>query len=243
MNRYHIASVSWGKDSTFMLYELARRGYPLDEVLFFDTGMEFKSIYHTRDKAIPFMKEHGIRYTELKLDRPFEYYMFEHQIFGREGIHYGYSWCGGRVRWGTGKKIKAMDSYAEERSAHVYLGIAADEEKRLVKERKPYKLMPMADWGATEAIALESCYNDGFFWQEDDIYLYDVLKRVSCWCCCNKNQKELRNIYQYLPEYWERLKLLQNRTERPMKGAGNSVFDLEKKFMQQLGCEDEKRAS
>lgn len=37
-----IASVSWGKDSLAMLILLIERGWPLDEVVFYDTGMEFE---------------------------------------------------------------------------------------------------------------------------------------------------------------------------------------------------------
>ena len=37
-------------------------------------------------------------------------------------------------------------------------------------------------------------------------------------------------MYRFLPSYWERLKELQSKTERPMKGPGKSVFDLEKRF-------------
>ena len=40
---------------------------------------------------------------------------------------------------------------------------------------------------------------------ERGVRLYDVLDRVSCWCCRNKNLKELRAIHDNLPEYWERL--------------------------------------
>lgn len=42
--------------------------------------------------------------------------------------------------------------------------------------------------------------------------------------------KELRNIRTHLPKYWNRLKDLQSRTDRPMKGPGKSVFDLEERF-------------
>ena len=47
---------------------------------------------------------------------------------------------------------------------------------------------------------------------------YDVLDRVSCWCCCNKNLKELKNIYRFLPDYWQRLRYLQFCQCRPLKG-------------------------
>lgn len=46
-----IASVSWGKDSLAMLHGLIERGMPLDEVVFYDTGMEFDAIYAERDRS------------------------------------------------------------------------------------------------------------------------------------------------------------------------------------------------
>jgi len=39
-------SVSGGKDSTAMILKLIEDRYPLDEVIFYDTGMEFKAIYN-----------------------------------------------------------------------------------------------------------------------------------------------------------------------------------------------------
>ena len=69
--------------------------------------------------------------------------------------------------------------------------------------------------------------------------LYDILNRVSCWCCGNKNLKELKHIYLYLPQYWERLKGLQAHMSRPMKGwyqdgRSKGVFELERRFEQEL---------
>lgn len=140
----YIASVSFGKDSLAMVLLILERGLPLDEVVFYDTGMEFKAIYDTRDRVLPILYDHGVKYTE--------------------------------------------------------------------------------------ADALDYCYDRGFFWEENGIRLYDVLDRVSCWCCANKNLKELRNIRTHLPKYWNRLKDIQSRTDRPMKGPGKSVFDLEERF-------------
>ncbi len=45
MSRYTIASVSCGKDSIVIPYEYIRRGLRLDEVVMYDTGMEFQAIY------------------------------------------------------------------------------------------------------------------------------------------------------------------------------------------------------
>ena len=61
----YIASVSWGKDSLAMLLKLIEREYPLDEVVFYDTGKEFQAIYDTRDAALPLFEKNNIKYTEL----------------------------------------------------------------------------------------------------------------------------------------------------------------------------------
>lgn len=233
---WHSASVSFGKDSLAMLFLILERGLPLDEVVFYDTGMEFKSIYDTRDKVLPILDEHGVKYTELHPPRPFLFDMLEKPVTSKKnGLHYGYSWCGGCARWGTANKTSALDKHAKTAGRDIikYIGIAADEQKRL-QRLPPKQVAPLAMFGFSEADALDYCYEKGFFWEENGIRLYDVLDRVSCWCCANKNLKELRNIYINLPEYWERLKDLQRKTDRPMKGyykgQPRGVFELERRF-------------
>jgi len=226
-DKKYIASVSFGKDSLAMLLKLVEDKEPLDEVVFYDTGMEFQSIYNNRNKVVKLLKNCGINYTELYPRNTFVYSMFEKPVRSKNGkIHYGYSWCGGRCRWGTTEKISAVEKYST--GNFEYVGIAFDEKKRLLKNRKDNKLFPLAKWGMTEKDCLHYCYDKGFTWNEDGVELYNILDRVSCWCCCNKNLKELKNYYLYLPKYWSRLKLLQERTSRPMKYNKYSVFDLEK---------------
>lgn len=81
----HIASVSWGKDSLAMLIYILENHLPLDEVVFYDTGMEFQAIYNNRDKMLYYLKQKGIKYTELKPKRPFLYDMLERPKTKRTG--------------------------------------------------------------------------------------------------------------------------------------------------------------
>lgn len=225
----YIASVSFGKDSLAMLLRLIEENKPLDEVVFYDTGMEFECIYKIRDKVKKMLREHNIKFTELKPKEPFEYTMFEKEVKKRDGtIGKGYSWCGGRCRWGTTEKLKLIEKHCNGR--YEYVGIAYDEPNRLNKERKGYKLFPLVEWKMTEKDCLQYCYDKGFNWNEDGVELYSILDRVSCWCCANKNLKELKNYYKHLPKYWNKLKELQSKTDRPMKYNKYSVFDLEKKI-------------
>ena len=148
-----------------MLFMLIDKGYQLDEVVFYDTGMEFQAIYNTRDAVLPILKKLGIKYTELHPEQPFLWTMFERPVKkrGTNIIH------------------------------------AADEMHRFEKEKRPNRVLPLRDWGITEADALQYCYTKGFVWHEDGVRLYELLDRVSCWCCGNKNLKELKNMYLYLP--------------------------------------------
>lgn len=229
---YYIASVSFGKDSLAMLLKLLELNYPLNEVIFYDTGMEFKCIYKIRDKIISLLKNTNIKFTQLNPSIKFEYKMFDKPVKHRNGtISNGYSWCGGACRWATSDKTNTIKKYLSKYSQYCeYIGIASDEIKRIEKERPKTKLLPLVEWKMTEKDCLNYCYNKGYSWIEDGIEIYSILDRCSCWCCSNKNLKELEQYYLYLPTYWNKLKEFQKRTNRPMKNNKYTVFDLEKKF-------------
>lgn len=232
MSKY-IASVSFGKDSLAMLLILLEKQYRLDEVVFYDTGMEFKAIYKTRDKIKKLLGKRGIKYTELKPKEPFLYKMLEKEVHKRDGtIQKGYGLCGGRCRWGTSEKNITISKYLKSqygRDYKEYIGIAADETKRIEKERNNHKLLPLVDWKMTEKNCLEYCYSKGYYWKEKDIKLYDVLDRVSCWCCANKNMKELRNYKRYLPEYYN--KFLNLAYEIWVNAENEKLKDVSDKFL------------
>ncbi len=238
----YIASVSFGKDSLAMLLRLLEEHYPLDAVVFYDTGMEFKAIYHIRDRVKRLLHENGIEFVELHPSEPFLYSMLERKIKYRnkEGYHYGFGWCGGPCRWGTSKKTNAIQKY--KKSVHDivtdYVGIAADEPQRFEKSKSEGKRLPLVNWGMSEDDCLSYCHERGWYWHESVldgvVELYSILDRVSCWCCSNKNLKELRNMYWQLPEYWDQLKDLQLNIDRPFKGfykgTPKGVFELEERF-------------
>lgn len=225
----YVASVSFGKDSLAMLLRLITEEKPLDEVVFYDTGMEFDCIYKIRDFIIEnYLKPLGIKYTELKPKTPFFDMMLNKEVKHRNGTtSKGYSWCGGACRWGTMYKTLAINSYLK--GCKVYVGIAVDEPKRVERAKLKGQLLPLVDWNMTEKDCLDYCYKNGFDWDEDGVHLYDILDRVSCWCCANKNKKELLAYYQFLPRYWNRLKDYQSKTYRPFK-KDKTIFDFEDEF-------------
>lgn len=91
----------------------------------------------------------------------------------------------------------------------------------------------------TESDALKYCFDNGYDWIEDDVELYTILDRVSCWCCRNKNLNELRQMYKYLPKYWKKLKEMQDKTFLPYKNykykgkSYRTVQELENRFKEE----------
>lgn len=218
----YIASFSGGKDSTAMVLKLIEESWPLDEIVFFDTGMEFKAVYAVVEHVKNIASQEGIKFTTLKPKIDFMLKMMCKPVRCRH--HYGYDWCGGRTRWGTSEKQNTINKYLSNDDIQ-YIGIAFDEQRRVKNKR-----YPLIEWHMTEKDCLEYCRQHGISWDEDGIDLYDILDRVSCWCCANKNIKELRAIRKYLPQYWGLLLGMQSRIDRPFRSDGKTLFDLDKRF-------------
>ena len=203
-----------------MVLLIIEKGYPLDEVIFFDTGWEYQAIYKNRDKLEKILCEKDIKFTILSNDKTFDYLMFDHIINKRDGSKKkGYGWCGGSARWGTTyKKLNIRKYYKQYKEPIVeYVGIALDEQKRITHDYESIKIYPLAEWGMTEKDCLKYCFDNGWSWKEDGVELYEVLDRVSCWCCRNKNLKELKNMKQHLPKTFEKLIDLEDKIGECMK--------------------------
>lgn len=240
--KYYVANISGGKDSMAMLIVLLANGCPIDEVIFFDTGWEFGCIYKNIEVVQAICNEHNIKFTVLKPDKPFEYMMFDYKFKKRAKPHeeqIGKSWCGGLCRWGTFEKVKAINNHFKQpeytdKEIYHYIGLAYDEQKRISKNKDPHKIYPLNVYQITEQRALDICIENGIDFKENGVCLYDILDRVSCWCCSNKNLKELRNYYLHLPEYWQSLKDYQSRTDRSFRRDGKTIFDLEERFKKEV---------
>ena len=77
--KYYVVNFSGGKDSTAMLLRLLELGEPIDEVIFCDTYKEFPQMYKHIEKIKKVVEDAGIKFTTLKGEKSFDYYMFEHK--------------------------------------------------------------------------------------------------------------------------------------------------------------------
>lgn len=217
-----------------MLLRLIEEKRPVDLILFCDTGLEFPQMYEHLEQLEKYIKRPIIR---LKAEHSFEFYFLEYTPKRKNPVleqYLGMSWAGPRNRWCTGVlKHRVVRKYLKElnKSYEVieYIGIAADEPKR-VKD----KCYPLVEWGMTEKDCLNYCYERGFYWGG----LYNIFKRVSCWCCPLQSLSELRKLRKYFPSLWKQLEEWDKKTWRSFR-ADYSVeqlnirFDLEEKWIKE----------
>ncbi len=230
----YVVSFSGGKDSTAMLLRLIEEGYPIDYIVFCDTGLEFSQMYEHIKKVEEYI---GRPIITLRSEYTFEYLFFEYHPKRRNPElekYNGMSWGSLKNRWCTAMlKTRVVDDYFKELSRQYeiieYVGIAADEQKRIKN-----KCYPLVKWNMTERDCLEYCYERGFDWGG----LYRIFNRVSCWCCPLQSLDELRKLKEYFPDLWVRLKYLDENTWRKFR-PDYSVkelsirFDLEKEYIRQ----------
>lgn len=224
-DKLYVASLSGGKDSTAMVLRLIEEQRPLDLILFCDTGLEFPQLYeHVKklEQSIP------VPVVWLKEEKGFEFYFLYYRPKRKTpelADKAGMSWAGPKNRWCTARlKIRVIDRYLEglkkDHEIVQYIGIAADEPQR-VKEFQ----YPLVEWGMTEKDCLEYCYSRGYDWGG----LYELFRRVSCWCCPLQGLAELRALRRHFPELWRQLLEWESKTWRSFR-KDFSVDDLEVRF-------------
>lgn len=232
---YWVLSLSGGKDSTALGLEWLTRHradpatYPLDEVIYCDTGMEFPAMVEHINRLETIFTDAGIKFTRLKSERTFEEIMFERPR--KDGV-LGAGWPGPLCRWCTGLLKTALLDAHKNKLAQQYtlvsiIGFAKGEEHRLYRDnnRNDRFKYPLMEWGWAETDCLKYCYDHGFDWGG----LYEIFHRVSCWCCPLQGLQELRQLRKYFPDLWERLRNMDRRSWRQFR-KDYSVDQLEIRF-------------
>lgn len=108
-----------------------------------------------------------------------------------------------------------------------YIGIAADEPKRLARLIPPKQVSLLSKYGITEEMAMEMCKKVGL-----RSPIYDITSRNGCFFCPNASMREIRHLYYHHPTLWRFLHQLQEtpNTSRNCFTRSKTVFDYEKQF-------------
>lgn len=110
-----------------------------------------------------------------------------------------------------------------------YIGIAADEPKRLAR-LKPGQISLLDKYHVAEPEARSMCAAEGLLSP-----LYDFTKRGGCWFCPNASISELRHLYRYHPELWQLLLELQDVPNKPTERFSwrRTFREIDERFRQE----------
>ena len=106
-----------------------------------------------------------------------------------------------------------------------YLGIAADEPKRIERHTKDGIVLPLVDIGWDEGYCRQWC-------EENDLLspIYTTATRGGCWFCHNQGVEQLRLLRKDYPEYWGLLLKWDKDSPTTFKPDGHTVHDFERRF-------------
>jgi len=206
----NIASCSFGKDSLAAIICRAERGAPVDQAVYcrimFDNETSAELPEHEdwiHNHAIPLLESrYGVKTAVVQSDRTYtDHFYSRFQKGGKTGRIYGFPflmgpWCNDRLKV---RPIKKWQKQAGEHTA--IIGIAADEEKRIERNTAPNKVLPLVDYGVTEAEAFDICKKAGLL---SPAYNGGRV-RLGCWFCHNQRVGELRRLRVEHPSLWEKL--------------------------------------
>ena len=221
MKKY-IASFSGGKDSTASIILAHENGDPLDLIIFsevmFDEEISGELPEHMefiRNKCIPIFESWGYKVEILRSEKT---YMdcFNHVVTKprknpkNKGKRKGFVMVG-HCDVQRECKLKPINEYFKNISKETfvqYVGIAADEPKRLERLRGTNSISLLEKYEYTEEMALELCKKYNLLSP-----IYDFTMRGGCWFCPNARYAELKHLRKYHRNLWDKLLELEKRTD------------------------------
>lgn len=235
----YIASCSFGKDSLAQIIVALQHGKPIDEVMYCEVmftdeiSAEFPEhrnfIYRV---AIPKLKKlYGLNTVILRSDTNMWKDFHTIRVRGvNAGKLRGFP-IPGLCNINRDCKIKPIKSYLASQTEEYtqYIGIAADEPKRLAR-LKSNEISILAKYGITEEMATDIC-------KKHDLLspIYEFTNRNGCFFCPNASVGELRHLYFNRGGLWLMLHGLQEvpNTSRRCFTKSKTIFDYEMQFREE----------
>lgn len=214
MGGKHILCISGGKDSMATAILALEHGEPLDMAVYCEVMFDRETsgeVPEHRDfiyqKMIPWLEGndvpvHVVRGEKTYLDYFFHVIQKPIKNMAHEGKIRGFP-IGGKCAINRDCKSRPTQKYINLHSlndAIQYLGIAADEPKRLAGLDGETRVSLLAKYGYTEADAAALCKKHGLY---SPAYQYTV--RNGCWFCPNCRNMEFAALKRRHPDLWQKL--------------------------------------
>ena len=248
MDKQHILSLSYGKDSLACLGAIEELGWPLDrivhaEVWATDTipadlppmvefkakadeiikarwGIEVEHFYAT-DPTTGEKRTYGGRfYTPYNHCPKNE----NHPIWNGYGCNGIYGFPSRAKLWCNSQLKIAAINKSKDTKAVSYIGIAADEPNRF-HNLTDNKRSPLVEAGWDEAYCRKWC-------EENNLLspIYTTATRGGCWFCHNQGIGQLRLLRKNYPEYWQMMLKWDKDSPVTFKPDGRTVHDFDERF-------------
>lgn len=239
----HIACCSFGEDSLAQIIVGMEHHEPIDEVLYSEvmfteeiSGEFPEHVWFIRDVAIPKLKQmYGLKIVRLRSKRTMWDDFHTIRVKGvNEGKLRGFP-IPGLCNINRDCKIPPIREYVKKQGDVIqYVGIAADETKRLTRLEGTNKVSILAKYGIKKSETGDICGSVGL-----RSPVYDFAGRNGCFFCPNASVRELRHLYHEHPGLWMMLHELQetHNTSRRCFTKSKTIFDFERQFRE----EDERR--
>ena len=205
----HVVACSGGKDSVATILTALEYNEPLDEVVWVEVMFDKETsgeVPEHRDFVYnslkPFCEEHGIRFTVLHSSKTYDDVF--HQTFKRgknNGKKYGFARARGCFI-NRECKLKAFKEYKRRQESNIifYVGIAADEPKRLKRLNNKTEVSLLAKYGISEKDALKLCKKNNLLSP-----VYEISRRNGCWFCPYAKDKEILHFLKNNSNTFDRL--------------------------------------
>lgn len=219
----YIASCSGGKDSVATLILAKEHGEPLDEVVYcevmFDKETSGEHPEHRNfiyQKVKPFVEDVlQVPFVVLRSEKTYVD-VFTHTITRGDNVGKpsGFAYPG-MCAINRDCKIPPIRNYlkAQDKKVTQYVGIAYDEQERLMRMVGTNRISLLEKYCYTEIDAIKICVEHGMYSP-----CYDFSDRNGCWFCPNCKAGEWANLIYKHPEYFDKLIALEkgfpNRARR-----------------------------
>ena len=183
------------------------------------------------ETAIPYFEQRGIPTRVLRSEKTYLSCFYHVVTRGKtKGMLSGFP-LSGRCTIQRDCKLPPIKAYQKALPPDTvqYIGIAADEPKRLAR-LKPGQISLLDKYHVAEPEARSMCAAEGLLSP-----LYDFTKRGGCWFCPNASISELRHLYRYHPELWQLLLELQDVPNKPTERFSwrRTFREIDERFRQE----------
>lgn len=247
-NTIYIATISGGKDSQTQADLLLKNGYPVDEIIFCDTLLEFDEMYDYIEKIKKyFKKRYKKEITVLKPKSTFEKWCYGTIAKGeRKGQIRGIPTADGMCYWRREAKVRPLERYVDKKyssksiSANMFLHTNS-RSRKLIKDRNKviYLGYTLGEQRSVNAEIKNTRYEyplqDIFKMKESDCLqylekqemqniLYNFFTRLGCFLCPFQSKKSWYEIWLNFPKLWEYCKNIEKELEK-LEKQGHKIVN------------------